>query len=262
MAKMPVYRADNGQNMIETQLDLVPDPGNGVGSPLPASRPFDPQRVHLILFDLDGTLVDSVGDLAWCGNTMLERLGMAVHDEQAARSWVGNGLERFVKRVLTGAMDAEPAADLYQRGVEIFRELYAAHASDRSIVYPGVVETLQRLSAKELKLACVTNKPEPFTSRLITEMGLDVYFELVVAGNTTARKKPDPMPLHYAADHFGLKYDRCLMVGDSSNDVVAARSAGFAIACVPYGYNHGQDIRLSNPDLVVENLTLLADLFS
>jgi phosphoglycolate phosphatase len=159
-------------------------------------------------------------------------------------------------------MDAEPVADLYERGLEIFRELYAAHASDRSALYPGVIETLQRLSTKDLKLGCVTNKPEPFTSRLITEMGLDSYFELVVAGNTTARKKPDPMPLHYAADHFGLEYDRCLMVGDSSNDVVAARAAGFAIVCVPYGYNHGQDIRHSNPDLVVENLTLLADLFS
>jgi phosphoglycolate phosphatase len=248
--------------MIETQLDVIADTGEEGGSPLQAGSHLLQQGIRLILFDLDGTLVDSVGDLAWCGNTMLERLGLAVHDEQAARSWVGNGLERFVKRVLTGEMEAEPALDLYERGVEIFRALYAVHASDRSVVYPGVLETLQRLSSKDLKLACVTNKPEPFTSRLITEMGLDAYFELVVAGNTTARKKPDPMPLHYAADHFGLAYDRCLMVGDSSNDVVAARAAGFAIACVPYGYNHGQDIRSSNPDLVVENLTLLADLFS
>ena len=247
---------------MKTRFDEVPDPGERNGSAGQASSPLDLQGVRLILFDLDGTLVDSVGDLAWCGNRMLEQLDLMVHDEQAARNWVGNGLERFVKRVLTGEMDAEPAADLYERGVAIFRELYAAHASDRSALYPGVVETLQRLSAKDLTLACVTNKPEPFTSRLITEMGLDVYFELVVAGNTTARKKPDPMPLHYAADHFGFAYDRCLMVGDSSNDVVAERAAGFAIACVPYGYNHGQDIRSSNPDLVVENLTLLADLFN
>ena len=262
LAKLPGHRVNNGANMIETQFDVSADPGEEGGSPLQAGNPLLLQRIRLILFDLDGTLVDSVGDLAWCGNTMLERLGLAVHDEQAARSWVGNGLERFVKRVLTGEMDAEPAVDLYERGVEIFRELYALHASDRSVLYPGALETLQRLSSRDLKLACVTNKPEPFTSRLITEMGLDAYFELVVAGNTTARKKPDPMPLRYAADHFGLAYDRCLMVGDSSNDVVAARAAGFAIACVPYGYNHGQDIRSSNPDLVVENLTLLADLFS
>jgi phosphoglycolate phosphatase len=262
LAKLPCNRVNNGPNMIETEFDVIADHGEKGGSALQAGSLPELQQIRLILFDLDGTLVDSVGDLAWCANAMLERLGLTVRDEQSARSWVGNGLERFVKRVLTGEMDAEPAVDLYERGLEIFRELYAVHASDRSVVYPGVVETLQRLSSKDLKLACVTNKPEPFTSRLITEMGLDAYFELVVAGNTTARKKPDPMPLHYAADHFGFAYDRCLMVGDSSNDVVAARAAGFAIACVPYGYNHGQDIRSSNPDLVVENLTLLADLFS
>jgi phosphoglycolate phosphatase len=93
-------------------------------------------------------------------------------------------------------------------------------------------------------------------------MGLDPYFELVVAGDTTARIKPDPMPLHYAADYFELEYQACLMVGDSSNDVLAARAAEFAIVCVPYGYNHGNDIRASNPDLVVENLTELIDWFS
>ena len=226
-----------------------------------AANIIDVGRIRLILFDLDGTLVDSVGDLSWCGNEMLHRLDLPRHDAEAARNWVGNGLERFVKRVLTADMDAEPDAQLYQQGLEIFRELYGAHASDRSELYPGAIEALQHLSRRELKLACVTNKPEPFTSRLIAEMGLDVFFDLVVAGDTTARKKPDAMPLHYAADHFGFEYDQCLMVGDSSNDVLAARAAGFAIVCVPYGYNHGLDIRDSNPDLVVETLTGLSELF-
>jgi phosphoglycolate phosphatase len=227
-----------------------------------ASSGIEVERIRLILFDLDGTLVDSVGDLSWCGNEMLHRLGLPRHDAEAAQNWVGNGLERFVKRVLTADMDAEPEVQLYQQGLEIFRELYGAHASDRSELYPGAIETLQHLSQRDLKLVCVTNKPEPFTSQLIVAMGLDIYFDLVVAGNTTARKKPDAMPLHYAADHFGFEYDQCLMVGDSSNDVLAARAAGFAIVCVPYGYNHGLDIRDSNPDLVVETLTGLSGLFS
>ena len=226
-----------------------------------ATTGIEVERIRLILFDLDGTLVDSVGDLAWCGNEMLHRLDLPRHDAEAAQRWVGNGLERFVKRVLTADMDAEPEVQLYQQGLEIFRELYGAHASDRSELYPGAIEALQHLSRHDLKLACVTNKPEPFTSRLIAAMGLDSYFELVVAGNTTARKKPDAMPLHYAADHFGFEYDQCLMVGDSSIDVLAARAAGFAIVCVPYGYNHGLDIRDSNPDLVVETLTGLSELF-
>ena len=223
---------------------------------------ISPQRVKLILFDLDGTLVDSVGDLAWCGNEMLRRLDMPTHDPQAARSWVGNGLDRFIKRVLTGDMDAEPEQGLFDRGKAIFSALYAHHASDHSELYPGVLETLQRLAGLELKLACVTNKPEPYTSQLIAAMGLAEFFELVVAGDTTARKKPDPMPLHYAADYFGFGSQSCLMVGDSSNDVRAARAAGFGIVCVPYGYNHGNDIRESSPDLVVENLLELADLFT
>ena len=219
-------------------------------------------QVRLVLFDLDGTLVDSVGDLAWCGNEMLRSLQMPLHDPQAARRWVGNGLERFVKRVLTGDMEAEPGETLFNAGLEIFKRLYAEHASDHSLLYPGVIETLDYLAGLDLQLACVTNKPEPFTSGLIKAMGLAGYFGVVVAGDTTAKKKPDPMPLHYAADHFAIPYAQCLMVGDSSNDVLAARAAGFSIVCVPYGYNHGHDIRDSNPDLVVENLNQLNEMFA
>ncbi|MCP4877806.1 MAG: phosphoglycolate phosphatase [Gammaproteobacteria bacterium] len=219
-------------------------------------------QIELILFDLDGTLVDSVGDLAWCGNEMLRALEMPARDPASARNWVGNGIVRFVKRVLTNDMDAEPEEGLFRAGFTIFSDLYAVHASDRSEVYPGAVETLQYLSRLQIRLACVTNKPEPYTSQLIAAMGLDSFFELVVAGDTTARKKPDPMPLHYAADFFMLDYAKCLMVGDSSNDVVAARAAGFAIVCVPYGYNHGQDIGESGPDRVVGNLIELTELFN
>ena len=219
-------------------------------------------KIKLILFDLDGTLVDSVGDLAWCGNEMLRILDLPQRDPQMARAWVGNGLERLVKRFLTGDMEAEPVAALFTTGLGIFKELYAEHASDHCEVYPGAVETLTHLAGLDLHLACVTNKPEPFTSNLIASMSLDTFFSLVVAGNTTARIKPDPMPLHYAADHFGLDYGACLMVGDSSNDVKAARAAGFGIIAVPYGYNHGNDIRDSNPDLVIENLIELAEMFS
>jgi len=223
-------------------------------------KAIDVERFRLILFDLDGTLVDSVPDLAWCGNAMLEQLGMPPRDLAAARAWVGNGVERFVKRFISGDMDGEPEAAVFNRGLEIFNRLYADNVSRRSVVYPGVGEALQKFSGMEIHLACVTNKPEPFTSDLIAAMGLAPLFELVVAGNTTSRKKPDPMPLHYAADHFGLEYAACLMVGDSSNDVSAARAAGFSVVCVPYGYNHGICISESSPDLIVDSLEQLADL--
>ena len=221
----------------------------------------DTDQVKLVLFDLDGTLVDSVGDLAWCGNEMLRRLDLPARDIESARTWVGNGVERFVKRVLTNDMHAEPDAALFTSGIEIFSDLYAIHNSARSQVYPGALECLQRLRELDLHLACVTNKAERFTLSLIEAMGFSPYFELVVCGDTTARSKPDPMPLHYAADYFALEYPQCLMVGDSSNDVKAARAAGFGVFCVPYGYNHGNDISDSEPDRVVNNLTEIADLF-
>ena len=221
----------------------------------------DIDRVKLILFDLDGTLVDSVADLAWCGNEMLRRLGLPARDVDSVRGWVGNGVERLVKRLLTGDMHAQPDEALFASAYEIFCELYAVHNSARSQVYPGALECLQRLSRLDLHLGCVTNKAQRFTLSLIEAMELSSYFELVVCGDTTARIKPDPMPLHYAADHFGLEYQQCLMVGDSSNDVKAARAAGFGIICVPYGYNHGNNISDSKPDRVVDNLIEIADLF-
>lgn len=225
------------------------------------SGAIDFAAIRLVLFDLDGTLVDSLPDLAWCGNRMLHDLGLPEREPDAIASWVGNGVERFVKRLLSGAMDTEPDAELLARALPLFKDYYAAHVSDRSALYPGAREALETLSHKDLHLACVTNKAERFTLDLLAALELEQYFPIVVSGDTTARKKPDPMPLHYAADRFDLEYDQCLMVGDSNNDVLAARAAGFAIACVPYGYNHGIDIRRSSPDLVVDNLSELAALF-
>ncbi len=219
-------------------------------------------RIRLVLFDLDGTLVDSVPDLAWSGNRMLSMLGLPERDPVLARAWVGNGIERFVKRFLTGELEAEPDPAQFERGLEIFRQAYADHVSDLSEIYPGVVETLEYLHQTPRHVACVTNKAGSFTHDLLAALDLDRYFELVVAGDTTARKKPDPMPLEYAAGHFGLDCADCLMIGDSSNDVRAARAAGFAVVCVPYGYNHGVDIRESQPDLVVDDLRELIARFS
>lgn len=218
-------------------------------------------QVKLILFDLDGTLVDSVADLAWCADEMLRSLDRAPLQSGAARNYVGNGLDRFIKRVLSGEMEAEPDQALFATGHEIFSRLYARHNSERSQVYPGVFECLNRLGRMQRHLACVTNKPERFTLSLIEALGLAKYFELVVSGDTTACRKPDPLPLHYAAEYFQLQCHECLMVGDSSNDVKAARAAGFGICCVPYGYNHGNDICDSKPDRVIDNLNQLADLF-
>lgn len=222
---------------------------------------IDISRVQLILFDLDGTLVDSVGDLAWCCNGMLQQLQRPVRSTERITTWVGNGVERLVKRALTDDMDAEPEPALLQQALQKFNALYADNISQHSELYPGVVETLQRLQQATPRIACVTNKDERFALPLLEQLGILSYFELLVGGDTTARKKPDPMQLNHAAAHFGIKPSDCLMVGDSSNDIKAARAAGFQVVAVPYGYNHGVDIRASHPDMVVDNLMELAELF-
>jgi phosphoglycolate phosphatase len=217
--------------------------------------------IRLVLFDLDGTLVDSAPDIAWCGDEMLRVMNLPARGIESSRLWVGNGIEKFVKRALTNKMQAEPRTDLYRQGLEIFKTLYAEHNCVHSQLYPSVIEGLDKFKELDINIACVTNKAELFTNSLLEKIGLKPYFDLVVSGDTTAKKKPDPLPLQYAAEHFQLSPESCLIVGDSSNDVNAGRAAGFTVACVPYGYNHGEDITDSHPDYLINNIKHLADMF-
>lgn len=218
------------------------------------------RKPRMILIDLDGTLVDSVPDLAYCVDATMERMGRPIWGEGRVREWVGNGVERLVKRALIGQLDGEPSPELYDQALPIFMAIYADNVSGRSQLYPGVRDGLKQLKASGYRVACVTNKAAQFTEPLLKDMGIYSEFELVVSGDTTARKKPDPMPLLYAAEKLGCTPAECMMVGDSSNDVTAARQAGFQVVCVPYGYNHGKDIRESKPDAVIDTLAALPPL--
>ncbi|GAB4346268.1 MAG: phosphoglycolate phosphatase [Gammaproteobacteria bacterium] len=218
------------------------------------------RRPQAILFDLDGTLVDSVPDLTFSVNAMLRQLDRAPVEETTVRRWVGNGAERLVKRALTGEMEAEPDTALYERAYPLFLEAYADHVMVDSRLFPGVEAGLQALQQAGFAMGCITNKPERFTTPLLTGLGIDHYFAIQVSGDTLPVKKPDPRPLRYAAEFFKVPPERMLMVGDSRNDVQAARAAGSQIVCVPYGYNHGEDIRTANPDAVIDDLTQLPDL--
>lgn len=215
------------------------------------------RRPEMILIDLDGTLIDSVPDLAYCVDEMMAELGMPRRGEDAVRQWVGNGIERLVQRALTNDLDAMPEEALYEKALPVFKALYAENTSGRSQVYPGVVEGLNYLKDSGYRIACVTNKAEQFTLPLLKDLGLYDCFELVVSGDTTPKKKPDPMPLLYAAEKFGAHPDACLMIGDSQSDVKAARAARFQIVCMTYGYNHGEDIRQYEPDAVIDSMVEL-----
>lgn len=217
-------------------------------------------RPKMILIDVDGTLVDSVPDLAFCVDAMMRELGLPERGESQVRNWVGNGVERLVRRALVGQLDGEPDESLFERAYPVFLDLYAENTSKRSMLYPGVRDGLDRLKAAGFPLGCVTNKAAQFTEPLLRDLGVFDEFGIVISGDTLERKKPDPLPLLHAAGFFGVRPQQALMVGDSVSDVKAARAAGFRIVCMSYGYNHGMDIRDARPDAVIDSLAQLPGL--
>lgn len=217
---------------------------------------------ELVLIDLDGTLVDSVPDLAFSVDETMKALGLPPRGEAAVRDWVGNGVERLVERALVNDVDGKPDAESFARALPVFMDIYARNTSGRSRLYPGVVEGLDRMTKAGLRLACVTNKAERFTLPLLRDLGILDRFEFVVSGDTLPVKKPDPAPLLHAAAKAGADPHECLMIGDSKSDVQAARAAGFGIVCVSYGYNHGEDIRRYEPDAVIDSLAELKGLLA
>jgi phosphoglycolate phosphatase len=218
------------------------------------------KKPQMILIDVDGTLVDSVPDLAFCVDEMMQRLGMPTHGEVKVRNWVGNGVERLVRRALIGQLDGEPDEALFQQAYPLFLDLYAENTSTRSCLYPGVREGLDYLKSRGYKLGCVTNKATQFTLPLLKDLGVFDDFAIIICGDTLAKKKPDPLPLLHAAEYFGVAPAQALMLGDSVSDVKAARAAGFQIVCMSYGYNHGADIRDSHPDAVIDSMAELKEL--
>ena len=218
------------------------------------------RKPEMILIDVDGTLVDSVPDLAYCVDEMMLAIGREPYGEARVRDWVGNGVERLVRRALTGQLEGEPEDAEFERAYPVFLGLYADNTSKRSALYPGVREGLVYLKAAGYKLGCVTNKAGQFTTPLLQDLGVYDDFAIVVAGDTLAVKKPDPGPLLHAAEFFGVTPDQSLMLGDSISDVKAARAAGFQIICMSYGYNHGEDIRNYDPDLVIDSMEELKTL--
>jgi phosphoglycolate phosphatase len=198
-----------------------------------AKRPLE---VAGIAFDLDGTLLDTLPDIAEAANRMLADLGRAAAGEQVIRRYIGNGVPRLTKRLLTGELDGEPPEDLFAQALPLFEAHYRQTLTCRSIPFPGVLDGLRAFKLAGLKLACVTNKPAAFTEPLLASTGLSGYFDVVLSGDSLPHKKPDPAPLLYCARRLGVEARQLLVIGDSVNDVQAARAAGCPVFCVPYGY--------------------------
>jgi phosphoglycolate phosphatase len=212
--------------------------------------------MELIIFDLDGTLIDSAPDLAASLNHTLERLGLPTYDEATIRRWVGNGAQMLVKRALCGCDEPRDVDErLFQKALPLFLEHYEGHLCERTALYPGVRETLAALRPKK-RLAVATNKPERFVRPILEALGIDI-FDMVVGGDTVGAKKPDPAMLRYITEHFGTR--DALMVGDSANDILAAKAAAIPCAALANGYNQGVDLATLGPDYLLQEITELLE---
>lgn len=243
---------------------------------LPASlHAFDPLGLQAVIVDLDGTLVDTLGDFDVALNLMLGELGLPAVDRAFISQTVGKGSEHLIRTTLEAVLDpatsrAPPAtgepttaavAALFDRAFDVYQRHYLAVNGRHADVYPGAVEGLQAMKARGLKLACLTNKPTSFAVPLLKAKGLDAYFEFVFGGDSFERKKPDPLPLRKTCEALGTEPAATLMLGDSSNDAQAARAAGCPVALVSYGYNHGEPIRSVPADLYLGRIDEIAMLW-
>jgi phosphoglycolate phosphatase len=211
-------------------------------------------RLGAAIVDLDGTMVDTLGDFVVVLGTVLDELGLSAVTREFVGRTVGKGSEHLIRSTLAET-GADPA--LYERAWALYQQHYLAVNGDHSAVYPGVVEGLERLRARGWKLACLTNKPTAFARPLLRKKGLDGFFEVVFGGDAFERKKPDPLPLRKTCEALGLPPSRTLMVGDSSNDARAARAAGCPVVLVSYGYNHGEPVAAVDADGVIDRLDQL-----
>jgi len=205
-----------------------------------------------VTFDLDGTLLDTIADLAEACRLMLEEIGEPPRSQTEVHSFVGKGMAVLVERCLTHRQP--PSAERLHQAIESFKRHYAAVNGKSAQIYPGVLEGLQAWKASGLKMGVVTNKPGMFTEALLDRMGLSDYFDVIVSGDTTAHKKPHPEPILHACRLFNVRPDRNLHIGDSKNDIHAAHAAGCLAYAVPYGYNEGEPVDSADCDALVSDL--------
>jgi len=212
------------------------------------------QDIRLVAFDLDGTLIDSVPDLAVAVDGMLAERDLAAVGEASVRDWVGNGSHKLVERALEHVLGQAPDASVLEAAHADFLRHYHAAPCERTRVFPGVSEALDALDSRGTIVTLITNKPVAFIDPILEALGLRHYFSMTLGGDSLPEKKPHPAPLLHLATQFGIDPAQCLMVGDSRHDVEAGQRAGFRTLAVPYGYNHGEPVAWSHPDGVVESL--------
>lgn len=214
------------------------------------------KRYEAYLFDLDGTLVDSAPDLHQTLNRILEAESLNAVTLEEVRNFIGEGARRLLERSLT-AQGAEVTDARLDRLLEAYLAHYGRHFADHSRLFPKVRDSLRALQKRGAKLAVVTNKFERLARAVVAAFELQHHFPVILGGDTLPERKPSALPVLEACARLGVALDAAVMIGDSVTDVGAARAAKIDVFCVPYGYNHGQDIRLAGADGVITDLSAL-----
>lgn len=217
-------------------------------------------RARAVLFDLDGTLVDTAPDIAIAVNRMREEMGRRAYPEHRILEWIGEGAARLVQRALAGDAGGSPPSGDVEDGLELFRRHYAAGICVLSKPYPHVRRVLETLRASGVGTACVTNKPEALTRLLLDELSLTPAFDVIVGGDTLEFRKPRPEPVQHACRRLNLAPEDAVFVGDSMTDCRAAAAAGVPMVAVTYGYHRGADLTRASCAAMIDSLEALPEI--
>ena len=240
----------------------------------PNAITFNPSQLQAAIVDLDGTMIDTLGDFEVALNRCFADLDLPPVTRALVERTVGKGSEHLIRSVLAHQLALPEVKDqglvcasrgvneLFDAAWQRYQHHYLAINGEFAVVYPGVIEGLQQLRDAGLQLACLTNKPLSFAKPLLQAKGLDRFFTHVFGGDSFERKKPDPLPLLKTCDALGVHPAQALMVGDSSNDSQAARAAGCPVVLVRFGYNHGEPVNGVDADAHVDALTDIAQAFA
>ena len=215
-----------------------------------------------LLFDLDGTLADTAPDLSRALNRVLQTLDCVSVTLKEVRCWVGDGTENLLKRAVSKTRGKQVDVGLIDKGVGLLDVYYSESLWVKSVCYPGVLNGLAELKRLGFKLACVTNKPRLFSSDVLKQSGLHIFFDVVVAGNDLPERKPSPMPLLYVAQELELDPSECIVIGDSKNDAEAALRAGMMVLLVTWGYHQDMELSQMGATELIQEFSEISNLIS
>jgi len=218
------------------------------------------ENKKLLIFDLDGTLINSALDLALAVNYMLEKLERDTFSEDIIHGWVGNGALTLVKRALSGSRTVDDSIDeaYVEKALKIFLDNYEKNLCNATVPYANVIATLKSLK-ENYTLTIVTNKPFAFVAPILKGLEMNNFFELILGGDSLEKKKPDPLPLQHVCEQLNIPVERSVMIGDSKNDILAANACAMDSIGVTYGYNYGEDIGVHKPSIIIDDFSELLE---